>query len=166
MLHGYTCVDSLQCNTLWYTFIVLLSRARTNKEDGSLTREHSTYNCSWEKHVFFKFRPQTLKDCPCDLLIVMVHARRIGNWIRLNSKCILVGIAGILGMRTSTPLNFPLSIVAWITLIINVHVTKRNLLHYYGWFRFQSMMTTKQIFSFKLCVGEPSTFKELKNSVG
>ena len=52
-------------------------------------------------------------------IIIIANATRIGNWIHLNSKGILVGIMGILGMRTSSSLNFPLSIVAWITLIIS-----------------------------------------------
>jgi len=117
---GYTWIYSLQWSTLWYTtFFVFLSRTSTNNTDGLPTCEHATYNLPWEKHAFSKFRPQTLKDCPYDLLIVMVNAIRIGNWIRLNSKGISVGIIGILGMRTSSPLNFLLRIVAWITLIIS-----------------------------------------------
>jgi len=72
-----------------------------------------------KKNGFSRFRPQTLNTWPCDMLIIIANVTWIGDWILLISKDISVGIMGILKMRTSSSLNFSLSIVRWITLIIN-----------------------------------------------
>jgi len=153
----YIWVYSLQWSTLWYTtFFVLLSCARINKADGLPTREYVMYNWLWKKHAFSKFRSQKLKDCPCDLLIAIVNAIRIGNLIRLNSKSKPAGIIEIFRVRTSSH---------W-WLIISFLTTKRVPLHSYSWFKFRSMMTTvttEPAFSCKLCAGTPGISKEFKN---
>jgi len=87
-------------------FFVLFSSAKTNNEDGSPTRELETYRWPCEKHG--NSRPQTSNDWPCDLLIVVAKANRTGNWIRLNRNGRSVGIIGIRGIRTPSPLNFAL----------------------------------------------------------
>ena len=117
-----------------------------------------------KKNGFSRFRPLILNDWPCVLLIVIANSTRNANWIHLKSKGISVDIIGILGMRTSSSLKFPLSIVAWITLTISFFITKCVPLHSFGWFRFWSIMTTEPTFSSKLCGGKPGTPKEFKNS--
>ena len=48
-----------------FLFVLLLG-ARTNKADGLPTREHGHIIDHEKKHGFFRFRPQTLNDWPCD----------------------------------------------------------------------------------------------------
>jgi len=54
--------------------------------------------------------------------MVIVKANRTGNCSRLNSNGTSVGIIEMHGMRTSSPLYFPFSIVASITLFINFFI--------------------------------------------
>jgi hypothetical protein len=51
--------------------------------------------------------------------IKTTNARRTGNWTRLISKAKSVGISDILGMSTSSPLNFPMNIVVSIKFFFN-----------------------------------------------
>ena len=50
------------------------------------TREAATYICPWEKTGLGRYTPTLANVCPCDLLIVMAKAGRIGNWVRINSN--------------------------------------------------------------------------------
>lgn len=74
-----------------------------NKLDGLPTREHATYNWPCEKHGFSRSNPQMDIVWPCDLLIVIANAKRIGNCRRLNGMGESEGIIGIRGRRTTSP---------------------------------------------------------------
>lgn len=78
-----------------------------NKFCGWPTREQATYNWPWEKHGLSKFKPQNLNIWPCDVLIVIAKAKRIGNCNRLNCLGPSVGIIGIRGSKKFSALNFP-----------------------------------------------------------
>jgi hypothetical protein len=81
---------------------------------------------TWSSHIqlsmwgawIFKFIPHTCSDCSCALLMVIAKASRTGNCKRLNSKGISVGIIGMRGNSTSSPLNFSFKIVASMILFI------------------------------------------------
>lgn len=103
----------------WTIFLVSPYLANTNKLDGLSTWEHATYNCPCEKHGVPKSKPQTDIVWPWDLLIVIANANLIGNWTRLNSIGISVGIIGIRGSNTSSPRNFPFKMLASTTFFIN-----------------------------------------------
>ena len=96
--------NALQCTI----FLVFPYGEKTNSADGLPTFQHATCNCPCEKHGNSRFIPHTSKDYPWDLLIDIANARRTGNWIHLNSKAKSVGIGSILGISTSSPLNFPM----------------------------------------------------------
>lgn len=49
---------------------------------------------------------------PCDLFIVIAKAKRIENCILLKGKVDSDGVICIQGNRTTSPLNFPVNIVA------------------------------------------------------
>ena len=83
------------------------------------TLEQATYDCPCEKQSVCKYKPHNSKDCPCALLIMIADANRIGNCNLLNWNDISVGIIGIRGMRTSSPLKGPVKIFASIILVIN-----------------------------------------------
>ena len=84
----------------------------TNKFEGFLTLERATYNWLWEKHGFSKSKPQIVIVWPCDVLIVIAKAKRIGNCKCFNCVGESQGIIGILGRSTTSPGNFKLRIVA------------------------------------------------------
>ena len=84
--------------------MVFPSGAKMKRFLGDPNLEHATYSCPWANHDSSSAMPVTFKDCPCALLIDMANASLIGNWRRLKSKGISVGMSGILGMKTSSPL--------------------------------------------------------------
>jgi hypothetical protein len=143
-------------------FFVLFSGAKTNNEDGLLTREQATYSWPCENHENSKLIPQTSNDWPCDLLIVVAKANRTENWIRLNWNGRSVGMIGIHGIRTSSPLNFPLMIVACITLFISFLTDNRVPLQNLGWFRFRNIIMIDSTFSCKLYGRVPGTVKRVQ----
>ena len=80
--------------------LVNLSGIYTNKSDSFPTQE-CAYNWSWEKHGFSKSKPQIVIVWPCDLLIVIANAKRIGNCKRLNGIGESEGFIGFLGRSTT-----------------------------------------------------------------
>lgn len=104
-------------SVFWSTnFFVFPSGAYTNKSDGLPKREQATYSCPCEKHGFAKFNPHNCSDCPCALLMVIENASCGGNCNHLNSIGISVRIISMRGNSISTPLNFPVKIVASMIL--------------------------------------------------
>ena len=86
---------------------------------GLPTLEQITYDCPCEKQSVCKYKPHNSKDWPCALLIVIADANPIGKCNLLNWNDISVGIIGIRGMRTSSPMKGPVKIVASMMLVIN-----------------------------------------------
>ncbi|GFU32387.1 hypothetical protein TNCV_2009261 [Trichonephila clavipes] len=111
---------------------------------------------------FSKFNPHTCNDCPCALLIVIAKASRTGNCKRLNSNDISVGIIGIRGSRTSSPLNFPVKIVASITLFIIFLTESLVPLQSRGGFMFRRSMMGTPIFNVGTCGGMPRQIKRIQ----
>ena len=136
-----------------------------NKLDSFPTREHATY---WpcENTIFSRSNPQIDIVWPCDLLIVMANAKRIGNCRRLNGMGESEGIIGIRGRRTTSPSNLPFKIIASRTLPIIFFMTNLVPLHSLGAFKFRSKMIGEPIFNRKLCSGIPGKSSEFKNSTG
>ncbi|GBN09937.1 hypothetical protein AVEN_28421-1 [Araneus ventricosus] len=85
-----------------------------NNVDVSFALDIPTYSCPCEKHSSAKSKPVTRSDCPCALLIVIANASRRGNCNRWKENGKSVGIRGILGIRTCSPSNGPVKIVASI----------------------------------------------------
>ncbi|GFV09943.1 hypothetical protein TNCV_4884771 [Trichonephila clavipes] len=78
-------------------------------------------------------------------------ASRTGNCKRLNSNGISVGIIRIRGNRTSSPLNFPVKIVASITLFIIFLTESLVPLQSRGGFMFRRSMMGTPIFNVIEC---------------
>ena len=49
-----------------------------------VTRLRVTYSWPWAKTSRCRHRPTCYKNWPCDLLMIILKARRIGNWTRRN----------------------------------------------------------------------------------
>lgn len=82
----------------WSTiFWVSPSLANTTKLNDLPTREHATYNCLFEKHAVRKSKPQQTSFSLETYCHVIASANLIGNWTRLNSISVSVGIIGIRG---------------------------------------------------------------------
>lgn len=77
---------------------------------GVPTLEQATYSLLCEKYGFSKFNPAMQSNCPCGLLIFIAKAKCTGNCSRLNVKGKSMGIIGMRGISTSSPLHFPLII--------------------------------------------------------
>lgn len=108
--------------------------------------------------------PQNWSDCPWDLLMVIAKASLIGNCNLLNSTAISVGIIGIRGIRTSSPLYLPVIIVASTKLVLNFFTTNRVPLHNRGGLMFRSKEIATPTFNRKRCAGMPGMSREFKNS--
>ena len=87
-----------------------------------------------------KYKAHSYKDCPCALLIVIANANRIGNCNLLNRNDISVGIIGIRGMTTSSPLKGPVKIVVCMMSVINFFTGIRVSLQSLGWLIFPYMI--------------------------
>ena len=147
-------------------FFVFSVGANINSCSGELTLEQATYSCPCEKHGFSKLIPVHLIDWPCDLLIVIENANRIGNCTRLKQKGMSVGTMGIRGIKTSSPFPFPVNNVPSITLGSNLLMHNRVPLHRIGGFILRSRIIGDPILSRSLCGGIPGVSREFKNSVG
>ena len=93
--------------------------------------EHATYNCPCVKQGKSKLILQT-SDWPYDLFMVITKAKCAGNYRRLKSNGKSVGIIGICGIKTSSPLYLPLMIVASMTLFIKFFTASLVPLHSRG----------------------------------
>ncbi|GBM32532.1 hypothetical protein AVEN_127436-1 [Araneus ventricosus] len=83
-----------------------------NNVDVSSALDISAYSCPCEKHSSVKSKAVTRSDCPCVLLIVIANASRRRNCNRWKENGKSVGISGILGIRTCSPSNSPVKMVA------------------------------------------------------
>ena len=110
--------------------------------------EHETHNWPWEKHGSSK--PQIVIVWPCDLLIVIANAKRIGNWKSLNGIGESEGIIGIRGRSTSS----------WNFSLQECFMASRVPLHNFGAFKFRSKIIGEPIFNRKLCGGIPGKSSE------
>ena len=108
-------------------FFVLFCGAQIYKDDGFPTRKHATYSCPCAKQGNSKLIPQTSNDWPCDLFMVIAKASRTGNCSRLKSNGKSVGIVGIRGIKTSSPLYFPLMVVGLDDVIQLFHNQSRYI---------------------------------------
>jgi hypothetical protein len=115
---------------IYTTFFVFPSGLYTNKSEDFPRREQATYSCPCEKHGFSKPSPH---NCPCAFLMAIAEASRTGNCKRLNLNDISVGIIGIRGNSTSSPLNFPFKIVASMILFIIFFTGHWSLGHLVTW---------------------------------
>ena len=70
--------DALDC------FLDRSSEIIMNSSTLLMTRLRVTYSWSWAKISRCRHRSTCCKDWPCDLLIIILKARRIGNWTRRN----------------------------------------------------------------------------------
>ena len=121
-------------------------------------KDHGLHNCPWEKQSLFEFKPQTCKDWPCTLLMVLANERSIGSRLEFMS----VGMSGIHGSSSSSPLWYPIRSIASNKLFINSTIN-RVPLHNLGWF--MSNIIGAPIFIFRLCDGNPGSSRELRNSI-
>ncbi|GFW64512.1 hypothetical protein TNCV_2820931 [Trichonephila clavipes] len=84
-------------------------------------------------------------------VVVIAKASRTGNCKRLNSNGISVGIIGIRGNRTSSPLNFPVKIVASIAFHCVIIFLTESLVPLKSWWIYVSK---------KYAMGTPIQCKE------
>jgi hypothetical protein len=102
-------------------FIVFLFfGSYTNKSESFLTREQATHSYPCEKNEFSKFSPHTCFNCPCNLLMIIAKASHTGSCKSLNSNGLSVGVIGMHGNSTCSPLNFPFKITALIMLLYSL----------------------------------------------
>ena len=148
------------------TFRVLPSGAKTNKFFPVPTLEHATYSWPCEKQGVSRLIPATLSDWPWALLIDIAKAKRTGNWRRLNSNGISLGIMGIRGINTSSPFEQPVKIVDSITWGIRLFTQSLVPLQSLGASKFLRSIIGEPTLSIKLCDGIPGGSSELRNSVG
>ena len=81
---------------------------------------NSNYNWPWVNTNSVRYNLMWLSVWPCDLLIVIVNANRIGNWVHRKSKgnsAVEDGERGIHGIKTKSPACLPPSISHSMTLI-------------------------------------------------
>ena len=88
-------------------------------------------NCPCAKQGNCKLIPQTSNDWPCDLFMVIAKAKSTGNCRCLKSNDKSVGIIGVRGIKTSSPLYLPLMIIATRTLFIKFFTASRGC--YVAW---------------------------------
>lgn len=112
-----------QC--LWVYNILCCSIVCADILSGLPTLEHATYNCPCEKQSASISKPHNSKDRPWALLMVIANTNQIGNCNLLNWNGISVGIIGMRGMRTPSPLKGPVKIVASTTLLISFFTASR-----------------------------------------
>ena len=107
---------------------------------GLPTLELATYNCPCEKQSVCKYKPHNSKDYPRALLIMIANANRIGNCNLLNWNDISVGVIGICGLRTSSPLKaLSKFLLLWCWSLI-FFTERRVPLQSLGWLIFCNMI--------------------------
>ncbi|CAI9734263.1 Hypothetical predicted protein [Octopus vulgaris] len=80
------------------------------------------------------------KDCPWAFMAI-AKLSCTGNCSRLNSNGVSVGIRGICGMKTTSPLALPVRMVASKTLSIILLIVSHVPLRSLGEFRFLKSVT-------------------------
>ena len=127
-------------------FLVVPSCVKMNRLRGDPTLEQATYSWPCEKQGCSKLIPATFRDCPWALLIVMAKANLMGNCRRLKLKGRSLGMMGILGMKTFSPLPHPVRIVASIRFESRALIMSRVPLQSFGLSRLRRSIIGVPIF--------------------
>ncbi|MEE6488268.1 hypothetical protein FKM82_015173 [Ascaphus truei] len=98
--------------------------------------------------------------------MVIPNASLTGNCRRLKLKGMSVGMSGMRGMKTSSPVAFPVNIVASMRLDMKDLMQSLVPLQRLGVLRLRSSMMGDPSLSRRRCVGIPGGSSELRNSVG
>ncbi|GFV66736.1 uncharacterized protein TNCV_1646151 [Trichonephila clavipes] len=110
--------------------------------------------------------PAAFKVWPCDLLIVIENATYNGNFRRLKLNGELLGMIGMRGIRTFSPLASPVKIVTF-TICLPSSVTRNRVpLHNLGASKWRINKTSASTFNSNLCDVTPDNSKEFRNSAG
>ena len=110
--------------------------------------------------------PATFNVCPWALLMDMAKLSLTGNCIRLNVDARSLGMTGIRGMNTSSPLAHPVMTVASRRFGMRLFTRSLVPLHSLGASRFRSSMMGAPTFRSRLWGGVPGGSRELRNSAG
>ena len=110
--------------------------------------------------------PATFNVGPWALLMDMAKLSLTGNCIRLNVNARSLGMTGIRGMNTSSPLAHPVMTVASRGFGMRLFTRSLVPLHSLGASRFRSSMMGAPTFRTRLWGGVPGGSRELRNSAG